>query len=304
MKYQNTKRNKLRNINKIPYIHHIIMFIFREILFCLIIPLLVYPARITKIGFYVESDVVFLNIFNMFILFLAYKSVVSQKIFTYYVTIIVLLNNGIINFFVLKTSLAVLEMTNPDLITYLISISFIVEALISLYVVYINRFLSWMDVFRKLGANTRIRNAYFYRQILEATLPYIYFISFHHLSNILFPTTINIKTAAIFRGVLIIVCSLQLLFIFVNFNDEDVLQRRIAIGFTFLRLAVLGILLETVVRYRSNIKSDKFYTACIFYGNYVTIQVIIVIILIKDMSLFGSGLKEYLKTNPLPIDLE
>jgi len=303
MKYRNIKKNNLRNTGRIPYIHHIISFIFREVLFCIILPLVIYPSIETNEGFYLVSDVIFLSIFNIFILFLAYNSVISQKIFTYYVSIVILIDHGIINMLILNTSCSVIDVANARLVTYMISISFILEALVSIYLVYINRFLSWMDVFRKIGANTRVQNAFFYRQILKALIPYGFFVAFQQLDSVLFPFTGCMALLTALRGALIITSFLQLAFICVNFDSEDVLQRKIAIAFTLLRVGNLMLQLGILIYVKSTLKTGKFFIASIFSINYMVVQLITLIILIKDLSLFGSGLKEYSRLNSVLISL-
>lgn len=303
MKYRNIKKNNLRNTGRIPYIHHIMLFIFREVLFCIILPLMIYPSIETNEGFYLVSDVIFLIVFNIFILFLTYNSVISQKIFTYYVSIVILIDHGVINMLILKTSCSLIDVANARLVTYMISISFILEAFVSIYLVYINRFLSWMDVFRKIGANTRVQSAFFYRQILKALIPYGFFVAFQQLDNVLFPFTGCMAVLTALRGALIITSFLQLAFICVNFDTEDVLQRKIAIAFTLLRVGNLMLQLGILIYVKSALKTGKFFIASIFSINYMVVQLITLFILIKDLSLFGSGLREYSRLNSVLISL-
>lgn len=279
------------------------MFVFREVLFCLILPLIIYPSVASEIGFYLITDIVFLNGFNLFILFLTYNSVISQKIFTYYVAILALIDNGILNLLILNTLFHTLGANCARLIAYMISISFIFEGLISIYLVYINRFLSWMDVFKKLGANNRIRNAYFYRQILKAFIPYEFFVGFQQLYNVLFPGTGFEDLITILHGLMIGISFLQIIFICVNFDDENVLQRKIAIFFTFVRILMRGFQLSILIYKKGSYRQEKFFTSSIFTVNYMIAGSIVLVILFIDMSFFGSGLKRYLKSKPVQISL-
>lgn len=233
MKYSNIKKSRLKNTSRIPYIHHVILFIFREVLFFLILPLILFPAIETNSGFYVESYVIFLNAFNMFILFLTCNSVISQQIFRYYAAILALLDHGIINILILKKSFIVIQANHGHLIAYLISISFILEALISIYLVYINRFLSWIDRFKKLGANAKIQNAYFWRQVIHALYPYEFFVAFEQAGSVMFPLTSILNLLVALNGAVIIISFFQVIFTCANFYDEDVLQRKLAYSLLF-----------------------------------------------------------------------
>ena len=204
---------------------------------------------------------------------------------------------------ILNTSCSMIDVANTRLVTYMISISFILEGLVSIYLVYINRFLSWMDVFRKIWANTRVQTAFFYRQILKALIPYGFFVAFQQLDSVLFPFTGCMALLTALRGALIITSFIQLTFICVNFGSEDVFQRKIAIAFTLLRVGNLMLQLGILIYIKSTLKTGKFFIASIFSINYMVVQLITLIILIKDLSLFGSGLREYSRLNSVLISL-
>lgn len=298
MKFRGDKKYKSRNTNRIPFMHHVVLFIFREVIFSYATSfLLSLPVSSHPEGFYVVSDIMFLNIFNIFIFFLVFSSLIGQRIFRYYVSIVALLNNGLINILALNKTLFLLDIHHAFIISGAVSISYFVEAMISIYLVYINRFQSWMAIFRKIGPSQKLRDAFFYRQILHALIPYEVFVTFEQLGCIIFPISECSLVLRFLSSTVIIFSFIQLILICVNFNEEDVFQRKVAIGASVLKQIVVGIQFGVIMYLLPLFNNVKFFVVIIYTINYMIVGFITLVVLIIDIILFNSGLKGYLKSN-------
>lgn len=240
------------------------------------------------------EDITYLLLLNGFVLYLLIKSIVFGNIYKYYLSIIVLINNTVITM-----CLPLLEIDKVFNIFWqmytVISSLYLLEAIISMIWLYFERNENNLELFKRIGVNPDINNAFAARMRLGTLCEINVFMSTLLQGKFWVPPTPSFKILAGVKFIDAGVTYIQQLFISVNFNEEDVVQRRVAIGLSVVNIFFpIGLFIWEQILSKENhdIHSDFFK---FIYLDMLLIAVFMTLFLIHDYYLFGSGLKEYMK---------
>lgn len=251
------------------------------------------------------DDTTYVFQFNIFQLYLVSYSVVNNNVYGYYLSIIVMVHNALLTSLV--TAFSNIRLTYPYwLIIGIISGSFLLEALLSLYLLFLRRFENNLELFKRIGADKRINDAFSTRKFLESFGPLNVFMASVIFGKVFLPP-FRAKSGSVYLVLgFTILTYIQQLFISVRFHDESKSQRRIAIMLSIIRIPV--IILAMIWYILSETKADvtkRGSTAvfCYITGDLIIISLLMIFVLIKDRRRFGSGLKEFLSFGTKKINL-
>lgn len=249
-----------------------------------------------------SNDFVFLVSFNIFQLYLELQSFTSGNIYGYYMAIVVMIHNSVLTMFIPSTT------SLPVYFEYwivfsIISGAFVLEALITIYTIYLRRYESSLDIFRKVGANPRINTAFTTRKILQTFgMINMFFALCLGCKDFVIPSTRFTQPATIRFSYIVVTC-IQQLFISINFHDEDFVQRKIAIYISLFKiLLIIGAIVWTKVAGPPRLGISNSVEIFVL-ADALAVSVITTWFLINDTKQFGSGVKEYLIFRTKKLDL-
>lgn len=248
------------------------------------------------------NDLVFLISFNMFQLYLELWSFTSGNIYGYYMAIVIMIHNAVLTMFIPSTT-SITVRFEYWIVLGIISAAFFVEALITIYMTYLRRYESSLDIFKKVGANPKVNSAFATRKILEAFgLINVFSSAALACKDFVIPST-RFTKPGILRFSYIIVTFVQQLFISVNFNDEDIIQRKIAVYLSFLKIPlIIGSIIWIAIAPAP--KPGVTDSVEIFVIADALVESIAMNwFLVSDTKKFGSGVKEYLMFRTKKLDL-
>lgn len=238
------------------------------------------------------SDIAYLFLLSAFVLYLFIKSIVIGNIYKYYLSIIVLINNAAVTL-----RIPVFEPSDRSGVYWraylMLAILYLMEATASIIVLYYERNENSIDLFKKIGLNPRINNAFAARKRLETLGEINVFMSTLLQSWVWIPPTNNgLRWLVAVRIIDKFVTYVQQMCISVNFNGENIRQRIAAICLSIVNIAfptVLFVWEQIIQRRHLPIQSDfnKF-----IYVDMFLIAFFMTVFLIQDYNRFGSGLKE------------
>lgn len=110
--------------------------------------------------------VVFLSNFNLFQLYQEASSFVSENIFGYYLSIATMVHNALLSMFIPVTAGVKLPHTYW-MVFGMFSMTFLGEAVLSLYIVYARRFEYSLEILKKIGASPSVNSAFATRKLLQ-----------------------------------------------------------------------------------------------------------------------------------------
>lgn len=288
---------------KIPKIlFHLLFFITRNIVFS-ILYFISYRNNPKVITVRIEvENATYLAILNTFTLYLFIKSIAIGNVYKYYLCVILLFNNSVITMIV--PLLEIDKIFNIFWQGYTIMSSvYLLEFIISVYWLYLERNENKYELFKQIGIDPKINNAFEARKKLETLCEINVFMTTLVQRKLWLPYTRNTKWFAAVKFIDTIFTYIQQLFISINFNEENPTQRKIAIGLSITNiffptwLFVLEVLLST----RTYLIQTDFHK--FIYLDIVLIAIFMTIFLINDYSQFGSGLKEYMNMKTVRLHL-
>lgn len=294
-------RNKLRPLSFSLLVMHVTFFWIR--LFC--ISVIVLKAQKNKLSesrteeqykfrSEVLNEIVFLSNFNLFQLYQEVSTFVSGNLYEYYLSIAAMAHNAVLSMFILAT--AGIHLPNIYWVVFIsFSCAFLAEMTLSLYVTYARRFEYNLEIFKKVGASPSINSAFATRKFLQTFGASKIFLSFVIMGRDLIPPRVVFdKISCMIIGFGALTCAQQL-FVSVNFNDENMAQRKIAISLSFVRLPLIVIIaVWCVVLPKSTDQVMSTYVTAFIFVDIMVISVISDYILLSDTRQFGSGLKKFL----------
>lgn len=274
------------------------------------------PRRIRN-DFYLESfefeiynETICLGKLNLFQYYISLSGLFSDSIYEEYVSILFLLHNSINALLIpIVVSNRIEKYGFEELKSFSLSFCYIcsaisfLEFLISVYNIYRNRKMINFSVFKKIGANERIKHAFATRMRLKAAIKISLFLAIVICMKIIVPplppTNSNYLGIIFFSFLTCIFC----LVVCVNFNDENKVQRKIAIIIYFIKLAVITLVKFDFFIYRREYLVVSDAITIFAMANFLIVSFVVFYTVISDFAQFGSGLKEYLNENMKKVDL-
>lgn len=288
-------KQKYQTRKLIHIIPHGIFFWLRILGFCSLYLL----ASVTNVDFtnqgvlITTDELVYVIQFNIFQFYFVATSIINENIFGNYLCIVLMLHNAFLSIFIPATTTSVLSF-GYWIILIIIAFTFLIEAIMSTYLIYRRRFESNLELFKKVGVNKKVNSAFATRKFLESFGSLNVFIA-SVISGKVFLLPVSTYSA---YGSLIfaftIVTYIQQLFITVKFNEESLTQRKIAIFLSFIRipLAVGAVIWRSSVQITSNNYVKPKNMIIFLFTDVIIIAIFMIIVLIRDTRQFGSGLKE------------
>lgn len=236
-------------------------------------------------------------------LFLVLRSVVSGNVFGYYFSIGVMFHNSFIAISIPSTGNFV-SYEHFWILFSLISLSYFIEGLLSLYLVYLRKNEYNIKLFKTIGADKLINNAFATRKCLEASKETHIFLTLLVFRKLWWHSIENEKSVAYCISILLVLTFLQQCATSINFNDENTFQRQVTIAISFLKIivALIIILIRLIMHFLEyHVVIDCFTT--LLCTDILFVSLIIHYFLIKDFNQFGSGLRNFFKLKNTRIEL-
>lgn len=250
------------------------------------------------------DDFVYIIQFNLFQIYFVTSSIVSGNVFGMYLSLGIMIHNAVITMFLPATSGISFPLRYWAMLITVTSL-FVAEAIMTLLIIYTRRLEINFDLFKKVGANPKINDAFGTRKCLEAFGSINVFVAVMISAKFFLPpSSVYNKASALTFGFTMLTLVEQL-FISVGFNEENIKQRRIALFLSFLKIPVA--ILSIVVYSTYNISNESYYRnreAVIYLlGDILLITICMDYLLVQDTRKFGSGLKDFLKFKTRKLNL-
>lgn len=283
---------------------HLFLFSIRWILYSIVCILLNNSTNEygrNKLLFYREmaNDTIFLMMLNSFQFYLICKSIISGNLYAFYISIIFLAHNCILNILLAVDTLVQLVYVSATkrfwfaFTFFLISSILLCEFVLGIYKLYKNKNELNLTIFKKIGLSTKVNDAFASRKFLEAFGTILPFLSCSILLKDSVGTFYRSWTYDMLELGLFIVCIIDQCFYLVRPNDENPRQRKIAIGLSIIIIPyiIVLLLLEILGGSSSNrVQSDILYFNVIVLGDMIIVLCCLIYALISDYKSFGSGL--------------
>lgn len=250
------------------------------------------------------DDFVYIIQFNLFQIYFVTSAIVSGNIFGFYLSIGLMVHNAALSMFIPATTGADISLKYWSMLI-LIAALFVLEAVVTLFIIYTRRLEINFDLFKKVGANPKINDAFGTRKCLEAFGSINVFVAVMISAKFFLPpSSVYNKASAVTFGFTMLTFVEQL-FISVGFNEENIVQRKIALFLSFLKIPVA---ISAIVMYSLYDLSNKSYyrnREIVIYllGDTLLITICMNYLLVQDTRKFGSGLKDFLKFKTRKLNL-
>jgi hypothetical protein len=295
---------QLTNTEIRSILFHITCFVIRILLFSTILFLIVNnsdirsPLVITRI-----DDFGYLTLFNVFLIYFVISSAISKNTFKYYLSVAVMFHNAVMVMIGAKSDAFPLEPKVWIILSITASI-FTLEGIISIWILYVRRTDNNVTLFKKVGLNPKINKAFSTRRCLEAFGEVNIFLSVS-INEKLFigPNSVFDILSWLCLGYVFMTIIQQLL-ISVYFNEENLIQRKLAIFLTILKIPLNILLLiwwGKGNRNGANFGYNRFFG--FLFGDMIALTLFMIYFLVMDYRQFGSGLKEYLNFKTVRVSL-
>lgn len=256
------------------------------------------------------NEAIYVSKLNVFQFYISMCALFYNNVFEEYIATVILLHNSIVALLIptiasnriKKFKLVGLDVSSFRLI-YLVAAFSFAECIILVCKIYFDRFRINLQIFKKIGANERINRAYATRMRLKSVARIALFLALIILGKEVIPPCSPFSISVLGSTLAVAVTCILQAFIYVNFNDEDVTQRKVVIILYFVKIFI-------IVAFKTNylvngpkamIVSDV--ANLLELMNILIVSFIVFYTVISDYTQFGSGLKEYLKSNKKYLDL-
>lgn len=244
--------------------------------------------------------------FNLFLLYIILTAVIKNNILKIYISIFLMFHNTILT---LRSFSSETSKKAHWLLLLVIMSSYLVEAMLTFYFTFRMMHENKFRLFKQVGANPAINKAYTTRKCLETMGEVNVFSSLAIFGKIFLLPKIYADSFSLVAAALTGITLLQQLAISMFFCDENVIQRRIAIFISLLKLPVNIILILWIPLVEHRRRSGHIHTETETFFDFLfvdieALNILLIYFLIKDYSSFGSGLKEYLKFKNKRISLQ
>lgn len=242
--------------------------------------------------------------FNIFLLYIAIDATIRENTFKYYFSIVIMFHNAIL-FAIIPATVGFTISFKFWIIFGLSIFSFLIEGSISIVMSYLQRNEKNLELFKKVGANPKINNAFATRKALETFGQANLFFAFILFEVFWIPPNKLTQLIQLYNYLIVLITFIQQLSISVRFNNEIVIQRKISIGISYFKIiAVIGLVAwRSAIHVRGNINTRLDYFHTVLNIDILFVSAAMQYYLIKDFNQFGSGLKEYLKDTAKSINL-
>lgn len=248
------------------------------------------------------DDFIFLTQFNIFELYMVVSSIASNNIYGYYFSIVVMVHNALLT--MLVATFSAMYRTWRFLVVHgLVSLLFVLEALFTICLVYQRRFCNNLELFRKVGASPRINDAFFIRKILQTFGTVNVFSASVSAGKDLATPLVRFDGVSFLGYGFSLITYLQQVLISVNFNSENLAQRKAAIFVSCIKIPLAASVIVWSSTSSTHVTGRTQESTIYIFSDILVITVIMIYYLVRDTQYFGSGIKEYLQCRTRRFDL-
>lgn len=248
-------------------------------------------------------DLVYIAQYNIYTIYLAIHSLINSSVFGYRVSIVLMFHNALLIICILMAVPMNITL-HAFLFVFIILILFVMEGLFSIYVSYLRRYDTNFELFKKVGADPAINDAFFLRKSLETLGSLNTFIAVTTFGRYAFHAFMGFELAYFLFIALSIITFFQQLFVYVNFYNENVQQRKVAKVLSIIKLVFHFqiIIVEIFLVDKNHCNWSPTNTLFLIDSTFLTLAT--TYFLWCDTSNFGIGLKDYLKSTIMTCNLE
>lgn len=290
---------------KLDLLIHISFVYARIACFCYIFVLYDYGISRFRTLIGKVDDFTYNVYFNLYLEFLFIYSILMSNIYGYYLCAAVCLHNSAL-FIIIVSSPGTVYGPGIWVCVSFIAGFFILECFVTLYCLYVRRFENNNELFKKIGANPKINQAFATRKQLELFGSINVFTSTVILLKFLLPPSSIYANVTYLTGIFSFTSYLQQALIAVNLKEELVRQRQLAIFLSFIKIGLAITIIVLYNRYSLSLDPLDQPSKVIqfLFGDIIVITSIMTYLLIRDLQQFGSGLKEFLKFKTKVVSLD
>ncbi|ELA41140.1 uncharacterized protein VICG_01839 [Vittaforma corneae ATCC 50505] len=234
-------------------------------------------------------------IFSLFLLFFILHSLFIENIYGYCLSVLLMLHNFVFMLvMILMSRFGVQIKVKLWSVGLVISLSYIVEMCATIFYIYKKRAENSRALFQTIGADPKINDMFSTRKKLQTLGTINLFIPVIIIKKLYFiPSQFELKIEWI-NIVVLALTVLQQLFVYAKFHNEDLVQRRIAIAVTIVKLAInIVLIVTTSIEFIYLLRRAK-DVRIIIYVELLLITLVFLYYLWIDMKNFGKGLKEHI----------
>lgn len=285
-----------------PCIIHVLFFWFRLGVF--IILRMISDNTAIKEHVFRESfgDFIYLAQFNACPLYSAVKAVVDTNTMAYILATCLMFHNTVLSMFV-ATFAGMSNQAQRWIALSILSFSFFLEGLYSLYTSYSRRYEFQFQLFKKIGIDEVINSAYATRKCLEIFGGLNFFITFSIASRFIDSNLITFINTSYVVTLYVVVSFIQQIFASVKLNEENIRQRKIAIGLSIFKIAIGVWVIINDQLFETKDPSISPAVDIVLFADAILLSCAQHYFLVADCKKFGSGLKKYLAFKAVQLNM-
>lgn len=230
------------------------------------------------------------------------NSIISQNYFEYTLYAFILIHNTTINLILFVLSQFRFD-TNLLVFVSIIVLLYVTEIIYTIRNIMADRASNSFAIFKKIGANPKVNEAYKLR-IIVRTISFIdLFLALLICGRFFFPPTQPYSKKDFTIILLFVLTLIQQIFIRTQWELEDVLQRKIAIAIAVMKWATA---LVDLILFSFSDSASFLASKTIKISLFIDILVIsssLIFFLYKDLMSYGSGLKNHFRLKTRSLDL-
>jgi len=239
----------------------------------------------------IVNNIIVGYVFSIFTLYFVMRCAFSRNIYGYYIAAALMLHNFLLTGIImglLHSKLKAIYWGAGGIIAGV----YLLEFAVTLSFIRMHRGESNRALFRTIGADPIINRMYSTRRKLETLSVLNVFIPIVMTERLYLPPRIATRLIDKFMvfGILLLTVGQQV-FIYIRLYEEDIVQRRVAIGLTVAKLVMsVGLLVGTILGRTLGLTRPT-GVRLIFYLDELLISGIFIYYLLEDTRNFGRGLK-------------
>lgn len=232
-----------------------------------------------------------------FQLYLTAAALIHSNLIGYKLSMFLILHNSLISLYILECS-EIVAIFSIHITTVSICVISLIEASYMAHIISIKRYNFGFKLFKKIGPDEVIKDAYSARKALEAFAGINFFILVLIFGNVLYNSLDLFSGRAYIIIPYLLIIFFQQITIYTDFNGENLFQRKIALILSAIRIAfsVCGVINEFFYKKGgSPLRSE--IDLCLYLDSSI-LSCLQCYFLWLDRIRFGSGLKEHLISRP------
>lgn len=281
---------------------HILFFWIRVVISMCIISSYRNPPLYPCILAAMKDDTIYIHQFNTFLLYFVLHSLSQENVLGYSLSIITMVHNAGLSLLITLINRKFLP--EKDLICAgLFSASYILEAIHAVCISYLRRHEINFEFFKNVGVDPKINESYVTRKRLQTFGMIDIFVSTAVLGKIILPPHTKYSAVSFVTITIVLLTYVRNVLMSANIDDENTLQRNVAIWMSFANILLLMMTIVLTALYASGCVASTHGVQLFVYADMLVVKIVMNIYMRKDKKNFGSGLKEFFAFRGQVLDL-